>query len=201
MTMLSTGRGVTRRFESQFEDDGLGGYQYRLNGKGPAIHVSAEERSRFVTQFVTRAYLSQGVMVAASSTLFFAFIYRRVSSATHPTEDLILSNPLFYAGIAVTILPTLALTYWFWWAPARALKGRAVLGPERAKDEVRALNFRRMTYGRLAITALLGAWSYEYIAKGEWDRHWVFMPPLIVTLAVVQAFRKWRFERAHPDLR
>ena len=48
------------------------------------------------------------------------------------------------------------------------------------------------------LIALIGAWSFEDIADGYWDRRWIFMPPLVVLVAAVQAFRKWRFERLRP---
>jgi hypothetical protein len=41
----TTPLGLIRNFESQFERDGMGGYLYRLEGKGKPIPVGAGEPS------------------------------------------------------------------------------------------------------------------------------------------------------------
>ena len=60
---------------------------------------------------------------------------------------------------------------------------------------MRAIYFKKFSYGQLALIALVGGGSVEYIIDGHWDRRWLFVPPTIVLITAVQAFRKWRFER------
>jgi hypothetical protein len=133
------------------------------------------------------------------------FFYHFYSAVLHSTKvlpsSIIFSDPFFYAGLCVIVLPPYALMNWLRGTPARALKDRAAIDPGRTKDEVRAIAFRRMNYPQLALIALVGGGSYSYIADGHWDRRWIFVPPLVVLAAAVQAFRKWRFERRHPDIR
>ena len=87
----------------------------------------------------------------------------------------------------------------------KALRPQSLgLSEDRTKDEMRAITFRKVTYGKLALIALVGGVSYgrtaDYIAEGYLDRRWIFLPPLLVLAATVQVFRKWRFERLYPDL-
>ena len=200
MALPTFGRGMIRNFESQFEVSGDGEYLYRLNGKGKPIPVNRLERSRFIAQYVSRALLVQAIMMAAGTAFFFAFLYKAVASAKATPGREILSDPMFYAGTAAILLPAWALLRWVWGAPARALAERASVGEARTTDEMRALAFRRMTYSRLAFVAAIGVGSFDYIADGYWDRQWAFVPPLLVSVAAVQAFRKWRFERRHPGI-
>jgi hypothetical protein len=192
--------GLICNFERQFEEDGMGGYVYRLGGTGRPIPVGVGERRRFVSQYATRVFLTWGAMLIAALLFFLHFYSGVLHSTTVLPSSVIFRDPFFYAGMIAILLPPTALLWWFRGAPERALKDRAG-GPEPTRDERRALFFRKLSYGRLALTGLVGAWSYEYIARGDWDRRWIFMPPLIVAVAAVQAFRKWRFARLYPDVR
>jgi hypothetical protein len=201
MRTYTTPLGLIRTFEDQFEEDGVGGYLYRLNGKGRPIPVGSGERRRFINQYASRIFLLWATMMIAALLLFYHFYSGVIHSTTVLPSSVIFSDPFFYAGLSAIVLPTYALMRWLRGAPARALKGRASIGPEPTSDEVRANALRRITYPDLALIALVGAGSYSYIADGHWDRRWIFVPPVIVLVAAVQAFRKWRFERLHPDIR
>ncbi len=65
MRTYTTPFGLIRNFESQFERDGMGGYLYRLEGKGKPIPVGAGERQRFVSQYASRIFLLWGAMMVA----------------------------------------------------------------------------------------------------------------------------------------
>ena len=191
---------MMKGFETQFEADGKGGYVYRLRGKGRPIPVSDGERRRFIDQYFSRIVPIYGAMLAATMMFFLIFYGRVLHSSMVLPSKVIFSDPFFYEGMILIALPIIVLMYWLAEAPARALKGRAAIGPEPTRDEKRAIGFRKMSYGRMALIALVGGGSYRFILDGYWDRRWFFMPPLIVSVVAVQAFRKWRFERLHPDL-
>ena len=198
--------GLIRPFEAQFEADGNGGYVYRLRGKGRPIPVGAGERRRFIDQYASRVLLIWGAMFATFNLFFLTFYWKVVTTPSKVLpSSVIFSDPFFYEGLILIVLPASTLMYWLGEAPARALKDRASLGPEPTRDEKRAIAFRKMTYGKLALIAMLAfLWPITsaeggYLKHGG-DRRWILVSALVVLLAAVQAFRKWRFERRHPDL-
>ena len=189
--------GLISRFEDQFEADGRGGYIYRLNGNGRPIPVGRDERVRFIGQYASRIVLVWGAMMVALMLFFLTFYWKVVTTSKVLPSSVIFSDPFFYEGIILIGLPATTLIYWLGEAPARALKDRAALGPEPSRDEKRAIRFGKLSYRQLALLALVGGSSYEYIAHDNWDRRWVFVPVLAVAVPAVQAFRKWRFESRH----
>jgi len=189
---------LIRNFESQFEEDGNGGYVYRLRGKGRPIPVGAAERRRFIDQYAWRIFLIWGAMLIALMLFFLTFYWRVVTTSKVLPSSVIFSDPFFYEGFILIGLPATTLMYWLGEAPARALRDRASIGPEPTAEEKRAIAFRNKSYGNLALIALVGGASYEYIADGHWDPRWIVVPVAVVLVAAVQAFRKWRFERLHP---
>jgi hypothetical protein len=191
---------LAHAFEAELHMEMVAAVGSRKRYVDPAVmQAGTGERRRFIAQYVWRIFLLWGAMMVAALLFFFFFFGRIVRSATVPPSTLILSDPLFYGGLGIIVLPASALMYWLGGAPARTFRGRDSLGPEPTKNEVRAVSFRKMSYQRLAFVALVGGASYAYIARGEWDRRWMVIPPLIVLFAAVQAFRKWRFERLHSD--
>ena len=191
--------GLIRPFEAQFEADGNGGYVYRLRGKGRPIPVGAGERRRFIDQYASRVLLIWGAMFATFNLFFLTFYWKVVTTPSKVLpSSIIFSDPFFYEGLILIVLPASTLMYWLGEAPARALRDRASIGPEPTAEEKRAIAFRNKSYGNLALIALVGGASYEYIADGHWDPRWIVVPVAVVLVAAVQAFRKWRFERLHP---
>jgi hypothetical protein len=186
---------MRQRFESQFEPAGEGGYLYRQNWKAVAIPVSAKERDTLARQYAVRIYLVLSITVVAITVLLCVLFLR---TSTHAAGQV--PPAQIFAGMVAISLVATGLLEWIYRAPSRALKGRPAVGRERTREDVRTISFRRMTYQRLGVTALIGAGSYTYIADGAWDRRWIFVPPLVVLVTAVQAFRKWRFERRHPDI-
>lgn len=177
------------RFRDQFEDDGNGGFIYRLWRRGRPISVTADERTKFVNRYTRGLIVLYGLALTGGVT-FFAFYWQFL----HPANVLPSPDPRLWIGFIFSTLPFFLILQWIGYAPARALKSRPSIGPEPSRAEVQADKFSRITYGNLALTALAGASSYIYIAHGHWDRRWIFVPPLVVLVAAVQAFRKWRFE-------
>src|SRR4051794_38933533 len=186
---------MRERFESQFEPTDEGGYLYRQNWKAAAIPVSAQERDTLARQYAVRIYLVLSFMVIAITVLLCVLFLRTSTYAAGQVPP-----AQIFAGMVVISLVATGMLEWIYRAPSRALKRRPAVERERTREEVRAISFRRMTYQRLGLTALIGAGSYTYIAHGDWDRRWVVVPPFVVLVAAVQAFRKWRFEHRHRDI-
>ncbi|WP_028969392.1 hypothetical protein [Sphingomonas sp. URHD0057] len=185
---------MRQRFEWQFEATGEGGYLYRRNWKAAAIPVTAEERDRFIRQYVVRIYIILSVMVVAVTVLLGVLILGTGTGAVAKVPRV-----QFLAGMVAISLVGTALMLWIYGSPARALQDRAAVADARSAEEVRAVILGKMSYGRLAFVALVGAASVIHTINGHWDRRWIVLPPLIVLFAAVQAFRKWRFESEHPD--
>ena len=64
MSLSSSVDTMRESFEAQFEAAGEDKYLYRRNQKGEAIPVTAEERARFIRQYVRRIWLIMGGMMA-----------------------------------------------------------------------------------------------------------------------------------------
>lgn len=69
---------------------------------------------------------------------------------------------------------------------------------------MRAIFFRRTSYTQLALAAATGVFivasraTVENVFSG-WHRLWLVLGAGLILLAGVQAFRKRRFEREHPE--
>jgi hypothetical protein len=191
-------------FESQFEEDGLGGYVYRLRGKGRPIPVGAGERRRFVNQYAWRISLIWGAMFIALNIFFVTFYWKVMTTpSTVLPSKVIFSDPFLYEGFILIGLPATTLMYWLGEAPARALKDRASIDPEPTPDEKRAIGFRKITYGKLTLVALLALYwpiaspGHNFLEHGA--DPWTLVSALVMLVVAVQAFRKWSFERRHPQ--
>ena len=202
MVGFSSPARLVSKFESQFEEDGNGGYVYRLRGKGRPIPVGAVERRHFVAQYAFRVFLIWGAMFAAFSLFVLTFYWKVITTAANVLpSSVIFSDPFFYEGLILTVLPASTLMFWLGEAPARALRDRASIGPEPTHDQKQAIAFRKTSYFYLAFLAMIGGASALNIAGRALDPRWMVVPALIVLVATVQIFRKWRFERRHPELR
>jgi hypothetical protein len=195
-----------RNFESQFEEDGNGGYIYRLRGKGRPIPVGAGERRRFIDQYASRMFVIWAAMFAAFNFFFLTFYWKVVTTpAKVLPSSVIFSDPLFYEGLILIVLPASTLMFWLGEAPARALKNRASIGPEPTREEKRALVFRKISYGRLTLIAVLALYWPIASPQHNYLRHredpWNLISALVLLVLVAHAFRKWRFERRHPEFR
>ena len=177
------------RFHDQFEEDGKGGYIYRLWRRGRPIAVTAEERRTFINSYTRNLIVLYGLAITAGITFFAFYLHSWYAANELPSQD-----PRFWVGLILSNLPFLILLEWVGYAPARALKSRPSIGPEPTTAQVQADRFNRLTYGHFALIAFVSGGSYIYIQKGDWDRHWLFVPILGVLLPAIQAFRKFCFE-------
>jgi len=189
---------MRENFEAQFEVAGETGYLYRHNQKGEAIPVTAEDRDRFISQYVRRIRLILGSMMVVLLGFFGVVVWRAVAT------DSELSDVLIYVGIGAITVVAIGLMYWVRGAPARELQGRTPIAGERSTEEMQAILFKKISYPQLAGVALMGAIlpftlrSHPDVFHG-WARLWLLFGAVIVVVAAVQAFRKWRFETDHPN--
>jgi tetratricopeptide (TPR) repeat protein len=180
-------------FAEQFERNGTS-YVYRKSQKGEAISVSADERKNFIGDFDANLRRAKWVlflgMIAVVGVLTL-LIWR---------TDGELSQLAIFAAMGGVLAPYLLFLHWAWGVPARALAGRTPVARELSAEGVRELRFRRQTYGQLA-TAALGGLAIPFIGSAHqdvfsgWGRLWLVFGVGLVTLAAVQAFRKWRFDQ------
>lgn len=190
-------RRTRQLFEAQFEPAGDGTYLYRKNRRAPPIPVTRHERDRFVDQYVFgMRFVIAGMMAAGLGFLTLALWWMSKTGA-HPPTIAIYGILTVLSG--VIFMP---LFYWIAGAPARELRGRAPVGPARTKDEMRAIYFKNISYGKIVAIALLGLstplarrnlWP-ENVAWHRWS--WAIAIAILLVATVV-AVRKFRFESAH----
>lgn len=201
MSLRSSVRQMRESFEAQFDNAGQDRFLYRRNQQGEQITVTAEERDRFVRQYMRRIWLIMGGMMAVLLLFAGALIWWTIASNSE------LSDVTLYVGIGAISLVSIALLYWVRGAPARELGGRTPVGRERSRDEMRAVFFRKTSYGTLVGAGAFGAILPFMMALGRnpvdvlhgWGRLWLAFGAALMLLAAVQAFRKWRFESGRPN--
>jgi hypothetical protein len=188
---------LRENFEAQFEAGSDGRYLYRRNQKGEPIPVSADERDRFVRQYIRRIwYIMGGMMVTLVAFVGFVVWW---SIATHE-----FSNVLLYIACGAIASVFIGLMYWVRGAPARELEGRASVGRERTKEEMRAIFFGKLSYAQLAGAGAFGLFitvsrAIRSDTSPSGREFWFALGAGLVLLCGIQAFRKWRFEQEHPD--
>jgi hypothetical protein len=187
---------VRRMFAEQFEPDGRN-YLYRKFTKAAPIPVSAAERDRYIAGFDTflrRASwgMTAGIVILIAATVAFVMSTGR---------DVIESATLIGLGAILAVF--LALYWWFWNQPARELRDRAAAGEARSRAEVRRRYLAKTTYGQLALTAaiaflLLLKAAFSGAPFSGWNLFFLCWGVIVLPLAVVQAFRKWRLGTRTP---
>lgn len=185
-------------FEAQFEASGENRYLYRRNQKGEPIPVTADERERFIRQYVRRIWFVMGGMMAILLA-FWGLVICWMVSIGRDFPDVAM-----YVGTAVIAAVASALMYWIRGAPARELEGRTPVGRERTSQEVRALNLNKTSYGQLALVGGFGA--FLIVVRGTIDRsssgsRWLELigGAALLMFAGARAFQKWRFDSEHPS--
>jgi hypothetical protein len=180
-------------FADQFEPDG-DGYLYRRSQKGAPIHVSAEERQRFIDDYARRLRYSMWGIVGGLMVVIALSLWWTLSTASE------LPDAAMYVAIGAVAVACVAYAMWIRGAPARELARRTPVGRERTPEEMRRVLLARTTYGHLAALALTAAIfpftlrSQQHLLHG-WSRLWLGFSAIVIMLAAVAAFRKWRMER------
>ena len=186
---------VRQTFADQFVDDSHG-FIYRKGLKGAPIRVSELERDEFIATFNKRIRHARWSIFPATLALILllAWLIRDVDSAA--------ADIAIWVGIGAILLPFMALFYRAWNAPARELQRRTPEGAALNREQARALALSKITYGQLALAAVMGAglvWkmSAETDVFHGWGLVWLIFGGGLIALAGVQAIRKWRFNKAH----
>jgi len=184
---------LRQAFADQFSEDGHS-FIYRKYQKGVPVRVSRLERDGFIAAFNKHARYAiwSSVSVTVGLTLLLVCLM--------PDSDSPAAQIAMWGSIAALLLPFMVILYRAWNAPSRELERRTPEGPPLSKEEARALAFSRITYGRLALMALMGVgfvWKMSLkidIFHGS-GLVWLVFGGALVLLAAVQAIRKWRFDQ------
>jgi hypothetical protein len=181
-------------FADQFVNDG-NGYIYRKSSKGAPVRVTEAERDEFVANFSRwLKYTSWGLLVSMLAVIAGLFL-------AGADLDKASGQTAMYASMGLLIAIFLGAYFWAWSMPVRALSRRATLGSPLSKNEVRALAFTKITYPQLALAAgmavlILLRVSERYDIFHGWGIIWLMMAITLIIAAMVQAVRKWLFERS-----
>ncbi|KQN40664.1 hypothetical protein ASG37_02450 [Sphingomonas sp. Leaf407] len=176
-------------FLDQFEVEGRD-YLFRKNMKEPPIRVTAIERDAFAADFVRRVKHIVWALLVATVLLCV------VPVLIAPDTDEGIQKTVIGIGVGGILTLCLGAGYLAWAAPARALERRLVMGLPRSKAEMRRRALEEMTYGQLVL-GLIGA-ALILISKGM-DSWWTIFAGGLVVTALVQAIRKWRFDRSRDN--
>ena len=184
---------VRELFSDQFEPDGVD-FVYRKGLKGAAIRVTRAERDQFISAFYRKIRFATWLIIPATFILIAALV------VFVPNADGSQAQLASLAGVALIIAIFLPSYLWAWNAPARELERRPSESGPLTREKVRQVMYARMTYGQLAIAAASGpllVWKVS--AKNDvlhgWGVLWLAFAGLLILGAVVQAVRKWLFER------
>lgn len=167
---------------------------YRKYMKGPAIHVTEAERDKFVSAFRRRLRYAAWAVVPATLLLIGALVLL-VPDADNPASDVAM-----WVGLAAILIPFLAFYIWAWNAPARELACRTPARRARNREEVKQIAFSQITYRRLG-SAFLLALAFLWNASNRhdvfhgWGIFWLGCSVALMIGVLIQALRKWMFER------
>lgn len=178
-------------FSDQFSSDGHD-FIYRRSQRGPALRVSKLERDELLAAFNRRIRIA--MWSTMSSTLIFILLLVWLVPDTGGSG----AQNATWVGVAAIVSLFTGLFYRAWSAPSRELERRNPESPPLSKKEARELTYAKMTYGQLALAALMGASFIFKMSMREDVLHgsglaWAVFGGGLVLLSVVQAVRKWRF--------
>jgi O-antigen/teichoic acid export membrane protein len=184
---------IRQLFADQFEHDGRE-FLYRKNQKGPAIRVSEQERDTFVAAYNRRLKYAFWAIIPATIVLILllAWLFPDVDSAAGIIA--------IWVGLVAILLPFVVVHRLAWHAPSRELQRRTPESDALTKEEARKLAFSKITYGQLIFVALFGV-GLIWKMSGEaglfhgWGAVWSLFGGGLISLACVQAVRKWHHDR------
>lgn len=185
---------LRQAFADQFADDGRD-FIYRKYQKGVPVRVSKLERDEFVATFNKRIRYAMWSIVPATVGLILLLVWLAPNDDDSPAAQFAM-----WGGIATILLPFMAIFHWAWGAPSRELERRPPEGAALTREEARALAFSKITYGQLALAALMGMGLIWKMSTKVDVFHgsgliWLVFGAALVVLAGVQTLRKWRFRQ------
>lgn len=186
---------VRETFAAQFEQDGSQ-VVFRKNPKAAPVELTIAERDRLIAQFNRR------VLWLVALTILLSIVVA-VALGVADQYD-VGSNELgaFLALMAV-VAPVMTAGVWAWRAPARFVARRTPVGPARSANEVRKIAMAKITWGRLALAAILGVVAILRVdPSGDLtsitNLMWLALSACLIVGAAVQSIRKLRIERSTP---
>ncbi len=180
---------LRQAFADQFSDGGHS-FIYRKYQTGVPVRVTKSERDGFVATFNKRIRYAMWSIVPATVGLILLLAWLT------PDADSPAAQIAMWGGLAGILLPSIMIFYWAWGAPSRELERRAPEGLPLSKEEARALALSKITYGQLALAALMGlglVWKMSTktdVFHGS-GMVWLVFGAALVIFAGVQAIRKW----------
>jgi hypothetical protein len=185
---------VRQMFADQFEPDGKD-YIYRKHMKGAPIQVSTSERNRYIASFNTYIKYGSWSIIGGTIILGVSLAFYAVETATD------LSDIALYVGLGSITVAFMVGYYWAWNLPVRELRGRGTVGEARSRAEIKRLFLAKLTYSQIAAGAgtavlLLIKVVWKEDSLSGWNLVWLILAAIILVMAAVQAFRKWRFDSA-----
>lgn len=179
-------------FASRFEEDS-DRYLFRAGPRIAPVPVTVAERDEEIARYRrSRRYLFFGALVI----LLIAIIALAVSvPQTAALDPHILILPL----ILVWLVPFVLIWLRLWNMPVRRFENRLPVGAGRTAQQARRFAFERLKWTKLAVVPVIALVilipRHDESTSGWWFDIKLVFAGLLILLAIVQAFRKWRFER------
>lgn len=183
---------IREMFADQFEPLGTD-FAYRRSNRGAPIRVSAAERDRFVEDFQRLVGWMMWGLLAAMMLMVVGFV---AAGEWLGIDD---QSPTMYGAMTLILVAYIVLWFHCWNAPARALAGRAALGPKRTRAEAQQAYLAKTGWGQLIGSGLfLGLFMLKLNAEHDlmhgWARLWLVFGAVVAVLFSVQVFRKWQLD-------
>jgi len=184
---------VRQIFQDQFSTDS-NGFIYRKDQKGVPIRVSEFERDNFCAVFNKK--IRYAVWSAIPATIILILLLVWLGADTKSA----MGNMAIWVGLAAIFVSLMAMYYWVWNAPARALQHRTPEGAALTKEEARAVTWSQITYSRLALVAAAGVGLVWKMSLKMDVLHgggvvWLVFGSILIALAGIQVIRKWLFNQ------
>jgi hypothetical protein len=185
--------GAQREFAAQFERDGPG-HLYRRDSKAAPVRVSDEERDAFIKSFDRLLLLDFILLVIGTVAVILWAAFETLSTGEA------VSKTRMFLGLGVLMAAFMGLYSWAWTAPARALSGRMAFGSALTKHEIERKSFERLPWINFPIGGAMIVFGYYKVTGGHdflsgTNLLWLILAIGGLGLMIVQAWRKWRFDR------
>jgi hypothetical protein len=184
---------MREKFAAQFEPHGSG-FVYRKSRFGAPIPVSAEERERFIANYIRQMRYAFWGAVALLILSSFAAVIFEDATGTEISDAATLIHVVIIVGMLGCLI------FWAQHGPVRALRGRSAIGEKKSKAEIHHTLMAEQTYAQIALVGLFpiimfAGVDYEANLARGWNG---FRLTVAITATLLFGFvlwRKWRFDR------
>lgn len=185
---------LKKLFAAQFQPDGAG-YLYRHRQRAAAVRVSSQERNAFVADFERLLRRCMWAIFLCPIVVFgpLIFVGHDLDSETMRVWQ--------FGGLVLILGVFLWLVQRAFDAPLARLRHRGAVAPKRTDAELQREAFANISYRKMGLSLAGFLLLYGVITGGRdllagWNLLWSAVALALAILVGVQAFRKWRFERA-----